>query len=252
MKRRLIVSLLASVGAFGVSANDVSTQIINGTPATVADYTNFASLYVETDTQYSTRSFCGATVINDYYVLTAAHCIVGNESLLPNVTVPVGLQDESTYIPGAYPRVVEYHFPSTYVDSEVALWPDDIAILKLDNPIGTGDLYSMLNFSRDRDYDGNDVFTAVGHGKQVHNEAPNANDPNLLEAPLLYVSTAVCTADQGSNITEKQICFNGANGPTYRNAICSGDSGGPIYVSRSGGPQSQVGIASFGYTVCVV
>ena len=122
-------------------------------------------------------------------MLTAAHCIVGNESILPHVTVPLGLEDESTFIPGSYPRVVEYHFPSTYVDSEVALWPDDIAILKLDNPIGTGDLYSMLNFSRDRDYDGNDVFTAVGHGKQEHNEAVNA--PNLLEAPLDLVSTCL-------------------------------------------------------------
>ncbi len=57
-----------------VSAVEISPYIVNGTNANVANYPSFASLAIYISPyQYSSGTYCGATVLNSRYILTAAH-----------------------------------------------------------------------------------------------------------------------------------------------------------------------------------
>ncbi|KII76198.1 S1 family peptidase [Vibrio renipiscarius] len=247
--RKLILSgsLLMSVCAHSL---EVSPYIINGTDVVIADYPNVASLFYEDENGNYTRSFCGATVINDRYVLTAAHCIAENEDL-DKITVVSQLVDETDYASVAPQRVSEYFFPSTFVNSASALWPDDIAILKLESDLGTGDLIGQLNLDSSGDLASNDTYKIVGHGLIYDaSSGQYINENNLLEATLTPLTLSQCKTAWGDNFTAKQYCFDGTlpNG-ILQNSPCDGDSGGPVYQFTASG-YVQIGITSFGLAQC--
>ena len=53
----------------------ITTKILNGTDVTSKDFTHYAQLiqYTEGEEQYYFT--CGASVVNDSFILTAAHCV---------------------------------------------------------------------------------------------------------------------------------------------------------------------------------
>ncbi len=225
---------------------EVEPYIVNGSTANISNYPSFASLFFRSETLYSTNSFCGATMIDDEHVLTAAHCIYDQDSTMLYTVVAPQLEDEDQFLNHPQARVAEYYYPDTYSDSSVDLWRDDIAILKLESPLQVGNLRSLLNTQLNDSYPNNAEFVAVGHG---YIEGNQPGDTELLETSLELVSTGACQAEIGSAITSKQLCFGGAEEDGYQNSTCSGDSGGPVYY-YNGVDYIQVGITSFGPIVC--
>ncbi|MBE8574704.1 S1 family peptidase [Vibrio sp. OPT18] len=230
----------------------VTPYIVNGSDASVTEFPSMASLFIDRidyDGVYSTGPYCGATILDNYHVLTAAHCIYGDEEgQLFTVVVPQ-LQDTSLFPNGGVQkvRVSDVYYRSDYSDLEANLLPNDIAILKLESSLGLStsaetqipifDTYRGINNS----------FVAVGHGNTKSGE----DSTNLLQrVDLTYVDTINCKAVFGSLVTEKQICFNG-NGPDngLYGGTCQGDSGGPVFW-ENGSTYEQVGITSFGPTTC--
>ena len=123
---------LALLACTSVNAVEVKPYIVNGTTATVSDYPSFASLFYRDNTVYSTRSFCGATMINSQYVLTAAHCVYGDDDMMLYTVVAPQLQDESQFLSNEQARAAEFYYPDTFINSSVELWPDDIEIIKIE------------------------------------------------------------------------------------------------------------------------
>ncbi|EGU41950.1 putative serine protease [Vibrio ichthyoenteri ATCC 700023] len=245
---------LMLIGAIALSSSahsiEVSPFIINGSPVVIDNYPSFTSLFYENLVGGYTTSFCGATALNSDYVLTAAHCIVGN-SRLEQVTVALQLVNETNYVPGAPLRVSDFFVPATYIESSSRLWPDDIAILKLETSLPTGDHLDKLNFSVFGDLPAADTYVTIGHGL-VYNSGTGRyqNDNELLETTLTPLPLSQCKAHFGSNFTDKQICFDGTLPDTeLQNSPCDGDSGGPVY-RLTGSGYIQVGITSFGLEQC--
>lgn len=67
-----------------------------------------------------------------------------------------------------------------------------------------------------------------------HTTLPGPNDYQRAKIPGIHVT--------GSN-----ICAGGKNS---RKGVCSGDSGGPLFISDADGPNTLVGITSFGPSTC--
>ncbi|EGR2433463.1 GlyGly-anchored extracellular serine protease VesA [Vibrio cholerae] len=232
-----------------VSAVEISPYIVNGTNANVANYPSFASLAIYISPyQYSSGTYCGATVLNSRYILTAAHCIYGNSyTMLYTVVVPQ-LEDESQFPNGnvQLARAAEFYYPDNYVDSSAVYWPNDIAIIKLESDLNVSNFVGVLNSSINNSYDVNGTYKAIGHGYVNGNVAGGTR---LLETTLTFVPFVTCSAYYGANLGPGHVCFTGPQIGSYRNSTCSGDSGGPVYWD-SGSGYVQIGITSFGPSTC--
>ncbi|ENM3927891.1 GlyGly-anchored extracellular serine protease VesA [Vibrio cholerae] len=232
-----------------VSAVDISPYIVNGTNANIASYPSFASLAIYISPyQYSSGTYCGATILNSRYILTAAHCFYGNSySMLYTVVVPQ-LEDESQFPNGnvQFARAAEFYYPDNYIDSSAVYWPNDIAIIKLESDLNVSNFVGVLNSSINNSYDVNGTYKAIGHGYVNGNVTGGTR---LLETTLTFVPFTTCSAYYGPNLQASQICFTGPQIGLYKNSTCSGDSGGPVYLETGSG-LVQVGITSFGPSQC--
>ncbi|WP_070964270.1 S1 family peptidase [Vibrio sonorensis] len=243
----LVFALLAS----NAVANDISAYIVNGSGADVNNFPSTATLFYdshEIDSRYSTTSYCGATVIDAYHVLTAAHCVYDSEAARLFTIVSPKLQDTQTYNPNFSPRyrVSSVYIRSDYIDSEAEFLPNDIAILKLEAPMSN---ITPVAFSADKSYrNSSQSFVTVGHGSTSSNGNPYRGPLN--KADLEYVSNDVCKGaftNGNEKLKDSHLCFKGT--PTTNSAICNGDSGGAVYWNNAGN-LVQVGVTSFGPVIC--
>ncbi|ERB64300.1 trypsin-like serine protease [Vibrio coralliilyticus OCN008] len=225
-------------------AVDVSPYIVNGSNANIVNYPSFASLFYRNGNTYSTSSYCGATMINSQYALTAAHCIYGNESTMLYTVVVPQLEDETNFLSTQQAKAEEFYYPDDYIDSGSELWPNDIAIIKLESPLSVSDYTSLLNTTLNNNFPNSADYKAIGHGLIEG----GGNGTQLLETSLDYISLASCQT-QYSKVTDKQICFGGPQIGSYQNSTCNGDSGGPVYWFN-GVQYIQIGITSFGPSTC--
>ncbi|NVD08455.1 trypsin-like serine protease [Vibrio sp. JPW-9-11-11] len=245
---RIFYCLLLILVPASAYAVDVKPYIVNGSNADISDYPSFASLFYRNGNTYSASAYCGATMINSQYVLTAAHCIYADNNLMLYTVVAPQLEDESNFLSNQQAKAQAFYYPDSYLDSELERWPNDIAIIKLESPLAVSDYSSLLNTSVNNTFATNADYKAVGHG-YIEDNTPGGTQ--LLETSLTYVNTTDCQAVFGSKISSSQLCFDGPvpTGATYKNATCSGDSGGPVYWS-TGGQYVQIGITSFGPEPC--
>ncbi|MDA9556062.1 serine protease [Vibrio sp.] len=229
------------------SAIELDSYIINGSEVSASEFPDTASLFVDG------QLICGATIIDEYHILTAAHCVAKlNGSVNPlNYDVVSQLERVSDYPYSVQDivKVSDIYIHSEFKNTSGSLWQNDIAILKLNNAIYT---QSTAQLAEDESYRlDSSSFTSVGHGQTENSETYS---DELLETALSYISHEQCQSElggAGSSLTDKQLCTGGMiNEETnLRNSTCLGDSGGPLYWF-DGTQNVQVGIVSFGPDTC--
>lgn len=233
----------ANVGA----AVEVTPYIVNGTNITISsEFPSFVSLFydrIDYDRIYGNGPFCGATLLSNQFILTAAHCVYGDRDSQLFMSAVPQLQNEADFPYSITERVMvqEYYYPDSYDDTTLR---DDIAILKLATPFSGTYSPAVLAVNTDeasyRVTSPSEVFYAVGHGNTQSNRD---NSQEVQKTQLSYVTNADCNIYNTD--TSENLCMTGANTEVYDNATCQGDSGGPLYWDGR-----QVGITSFGPTTC--
>lgn len=233
----------------------VTPYIVNGSDASVSEFPSMASLFIDRidyDGVYSTGAYCGATILNPTHILTAAHCIYGNEEGQLFTAVVPQLEDTSQFPNGNIQkaRVTEVYYRSDYSNALSDLLRNDVAVLKLESALNIDSVNDVVKRPSNDSYRSvvND-FVAVGHG-----DTRSGFDATtiLQKAPLNYVDNTTCASafSDGSALTDNQICFVGDVGASgLYGGTCQGDSGGPVYW-LDGADYRQVGITSFGPETC--
>lgn len=107
-----------------------TSRIVGGQDAPEGRYTWMVALY------YNNKFICGGSLINDRYVLTAAHCVFNTDRSL--FSVKFLLYDRSIPAPESFERRVSYIMTNWFVNALVFI-TNDLALLKLNETVPIGD-----------------------------------------------------------------------------------------------------------------
>ncbi|MEM9304306.1 MAG: serine protease, partial [Pseudomonadota bacterium] len=213
---------------------EVGPKIVGGGPASLGQQRWITSL------QYFGEHFCGGALIAPDWVLTAAHCVIGESAGGSAFSVWVGGNDLRRESQGFRRDVAQIVMHPNYNDNTLR---NDIALLRLSSSV-PGEI-APVTLATSAVMGGaaapNQPATASGWGTL----SEGGNSPNVLhEVSLPVVSNATCNApaSYGGDVFQSMICAGLRAGGKDS---CQGDSGGPLWVEANG-IEYSVGITSWG------
>ncbi|GJQ76775.1 hypothetical protein Trydic_g15615 [Trypoxylus dichotomus] len=231
-------------------------KITNGEKATLGQFPFMVLLgYTRKVFQEAVIQFiCGGTIINEYYVLTAAHCFRSSLTFIRLGELDTRNKTDCEELNGFK------HCADPFVDISIAKkiihanynprnFRNDIALVKASNKMRFTDFIQPiclpLNFGNNL---ANSMLTVSGWGTTT---SSNTIPSSILQYAQIGVwETKRCEnvlAPEVRPLEETQICGNGINGQD----ACKGDSGGPLFTVKVAELQPryfQIGITSFGAT----
>lgn len=219
-----------------LSPDQVDTpDIVGGSEAAPGAWPwQVALVYAYYENDYSGQ-FCGGTLIDPQWVLTAAHCADGN--MTQNAQVALG-KHKLSVAEGERISITEVIIHPEY-DGNIG--SADLALLRLSQP-STRTVVS-LDLAADGNVEARALqVTVIGWGQYEQGKADA-----LRQVALPLISHPYCQAIY-SEVTDGMVCAGYDNGG--KNA-CFGDSGGPLMIPTAAAPGwKQVGIVSWGPYSC--
>ncbi|XP_003426198.1 mite allergen Der f 3-like [Nasonia vitripennis] len=168
--------------------------------------------------------FCGGSVLNENYVVTAAHCLQGSPP--DGISIVVGTLEYKK--PGQTREAVKITIHERF--SPANSYSNDVALIKINTPfkfnklvqpVPLPDLHTKIAT--------NSTAVVSGWGRLG---GANGGIPDTLKKAQIWVADPDYCREvmkkQGMIIHPTQIC---ANDPTTRRGQCNGDSGGPLIVN---------------------
>lgn len=239
----LSMSLQGGQPAQAAGSGDYQPSIIGGTDVPNGKYPFVVALLDKRNggSAYN-QQFCGASLIDQDTVLTAAHCVKGNVATNLRVTVGRTVLDSTQ---GQIRNVSRINIHPSYNPTTEA---NDVAVLKLSSAV-TGIKPIRLPATTNNSFEtAGRSLTVAGWGNTIAQpaggSAGSSYPQRMREAQVPVVSDATADRIYGNYIPSLMV----AAGKTGKDT-CQGDSGGPLFarVSTSTGVvYYQVGITSFG------
>ena len=240
----LLTGVAAAQDAPVTPAQSETPDILGGREAEPGAWPWQVALVSSLEENAFNGQFCGGTLIDDEWVLTAAHCVDGTENSL--IYVLVGghyLSHGGTRVRAA--DIIQH------ADYDPTMLHNDVALIRLSTPVTYTpiSLYQTVTGTTELDYM---RATVIGWGAKnviadwfyYYYEYPDA----LREVALPLVSREQCQRNTYYPVTDKMIC---AGYETLTKGACYGDSGGPLMVQRADASWAQIGIVSWGPSGCM-
>uniref|UniRef100_A0A8C0EKJ7 Enteropeptidase n=1 Tax=Bubo bubo TaxID=30461 RepID=A0A8C0EKJ7_BUBBB len=226
--------LILACGKHLVTQNN-GTRIVGGSDARREAWPWIVSLH------FNSRPVCGASLVSDEWLVTAAHCVYGRQLKPSQWKAVLGLYDQSdmtqpsTVVRNIDQVVINPHYMKRTKDS-------DIALMHLQYKVQyTVYIQPICLPEKNQQFLPGINCSIAGWGK-IMNEGPTSDILQEAEVPL--ISNEKCQQWMPEySITENMICAGYDIGGLDS---CKGDSGGPLTFD-DGNKWFLVGVTSFGY-----
>jgi len=221
-----------------------ATRIVGGTETEINEYPWQVAMY------FGGNFRCGASLISDRWVLSAAHCISSKNANSYKLVLgehQIGTSDDTESYSMLVEKVIVH---GSYNEKTLN---NDYALLKLKDTIDFTKFEHIrpvcLPSSDAGDFDG---LTAVVSGWGTTSSGGSLSKV-LLEAEVEVLSNKECISDYGytsSDLTTKMMCAGVEEGGKD---ACQGDSGGPLVTCGDGDGVTPgenydlIGVVSWGY-----
>jgi len=245
---KICVTLLVLLSLFSFS--QAETKIVGGTVATTGQFPYIVRLFVKIGTD-GNGGFCDGSIIDEYHVVTAAHCLQPPFRYWPyDIQVNYGAVNiNETQV--TYPISFQVHpeYSNTLAAGNGTIL-NDVALLRFQKPFVFSTTVAKIDFIDEDDVpdEGDDVIVS-GYGTT---ESGNVS-PTLLWISIPIQDLDTCEDDFGySKLDEDQHVCAGGDRPVH--SACPGDSGGPLVAGNSTVPSSHklLGLVSYGSSDCSV
>merc|ERR1711911_357428 len=235
----VLLALVAAASAFETCGKKGSgSRIINGVDAGHGEFPWQISLRFR-----SYGHICGGTLLNNQYVLCAAHCF-GQSKRPSDYKVRVG----EWYLKTQDGSEVDNYVTEVHVHERYNVgrqFNNDIALLKLAKPVDLSGPYAgpACVPAPGKDYRGDQNCILSGWGLV-------RRYPQTLANRLQKVTGKIWTArdllSQYYSLPEHVVGF----GEPRKWSACMGDSGGPLVCPNGSGAYDVIGVVSFGPGSC--
>lgn len=185
--------------------------------------------------------FCGGFIINDWWIMTASHCVSGETPAILSVVVGEHTRSDGT---SSVRQTLNVETIIMHENYNSRTFVNDIALIKLATPITFNVDVQPVCAPEPTDLHVYQRSVCSGWGTVT---SGGTCCPQTLRYVSLNVTTnAFCTnVYPRDQITADMICASDNSGGNERDS-CQGDSGGPLVVKNDNGRFVAVGIVSWG------
>ncbi|KAM3933981.1 enteropeptidase [Leptodactylus fuscus] len=212
-----------------------NSKIVGGTNAAVGAWPWIVSLY------YNGRQLCGASMVNNEWLVSAAHCVYGRNLIPANWRAVLGMHDSAnTNFPQIESRLIDQIVINPHYNRRNK--HSDIVMMHMELPVSYTDYIQPICLPESQDVFPLGLHCAIAGWGRTESQGPV---PNILqEAQVPLISNEKCQLQMPEyNISNAMICAGYEEGGID---TCQGDSGGPL-MCQVENRWLLVGVTSFGY-----
>jgi len=197
---------------------------------------------------------CGGTIVDEYNIVCAAHCVDGRSSDLSLFRVVAGAKDigASSVEFGIQRRMISEIM--IHEDYDYNVNSNDIVLLRLDEPLDFNDIFSFFSVKpiklAESGYEPAEGTVCINSGWGSVSDTSKPEFPNKLQyvrLPIIGRETCASNYEGINGVTDDMICAGSDAGGI---SPCSGDSGGPLVCPDLDGVWSLTGVVSWGLIPC--
>lgn len=198
-----------------VSTAQKDPKIVNGTDAVIEEFPYLVSL------QRNTSQSCAGSLLNDLWIVTAAHCIVDAD---PEIyTIEYATTEISNGFNGTRIALIERFIP--HEDYSDSLIRNDIGLIKLREPLNTGLHASVVKLAQPGKFYSTGTSATVAGWGRIGTNQPISTVLKKVELQIYSYEDCKAAHDLSSStldIYHTNIC---AGVPEMGKSECNGDSG---------------------------
>ena len=215
-------------------------EIVGGEDCDISEYPWQAAIY-------ASGYLCGASVIHQYWVITAAHCVEDGNQVIAAESITVGVGSTSEYAGLFGTGGEEYEVEEVISHSNYGWNGNDIALLRMKEPIQfSTDVQPISIICSNQVSSGAQdpgvISTITGWGNTSQN-GQGSDVLQYIEVPIISANDPGLSNQLNINSTTEILAGAIEGGMDS----CQGDSGGPLVVRNSEDTEwLLVGITSWG------